>query len=184
MRRITMKLQALKWANNYNSSHLVNNQKQEDPYANSPFLGLKSLSSRTKGAIFEKIVEEKLIEEGYCVASPKSSEYDRLVNGKRVEIKGSFLWGTSSYFKWQQLRPEQSYDYAIFLAVYPDRIDFFGATKKDIDSYVLQKDSCGNFRHAQHGGNKGVSPNTFLISGSPSDHKGLLTPLSTFLKGI
>lgn len=139
-------------------------------YENTPFEQLQKLSSRTKGAYFEKIVEEFLQKQGYIVNLPsRTSDYDRIVNGKRVEIKGSFLWGDGTNgFRWQQIRPHQQYDYIFFLAVYPSCMKLFFSAKCDVIDFVLQKDANGHYIHNQHGG-KTVNSGTFFLQGFPED---------------
>lgn len=103
------------------------------------------------------------------------------VNGKRAEIKGSFLWSGANSFKWQQIRPAQSYDYLILMAIHPEGIEFFGASKEASDAYVLQRDAKGNYIHAQHGGKTGSHPNTFEIWGKPNAYPDFFIPLDRFL---
>ena len=74
-------------------------------------------ASRKKGTIFEKIIE------GWCRANhldvrrSPDSEADRLIGGRRIEIKGSTLW-ESGIFKFQQIR-DQDYELCICLGVEP-----------------------------------------------------------------
>jgi hypothetical protein len=60
---------------------------------------------------------------GWCAAKgsdvvrSRSSEYDRLINGHRVEVKFSTLW-ESGVYKFQQIR-DQDYDLLLCLGVAP-----------------------------------------------------------------
>lgn len=154
----------------------------DDPYANSPFKPLKSLASRTKGAAFERIISEILTDQGHEVLPPQSSEYDRLVDGKRVEIKGSFLWGNRGYFRWQQIRANQEYDAILFLSFYPDYLDVHFATKEVAIQNLSAADSEGRYPHNQHGGMTQDS-GTYYMQGVPEDFPWL-TPFTAETKFI
>lgn len=160
----------------------ITQRKQVDPYLDSAFFLLKQMSSRTKGAVFESIISEMLTRDGHQVERAQSSAYDRLVDGKRVEIKGSFMWGDTDSFRWQQIRPKQEYDYIIFLAFYPQSLKAFASNKEDCNEYVLEKDDKGHFIHNQHGG-KTATSDTFLIQGAPEDFP-FFTPLDIFLEQV
>lgn len=144
-------------------------EKSKDIYADSPFRVYKEMSSKKKGKFFELLVEEYLKKQGHKVERSLNSDYDRLVNGnKKVEIKGSMLWGEGTHFRWQQLRTKQDYDVVCFVAVYPDRVQFYGVTKKDLRYNVEVQDSQGNWTFNQHGG-KTINSGTFVIDGFPED---------------
>jgi len=140
----------------------------EDPYANSLFLPLKQKASRTKGTEFEKIAEWHLQSLGYQVTRAHSSDYDRLVDTQRVEIKGSFIWAECNTFRLQQIRLDQEYDYLIFLAVYPDRVEYYTCTHADATAALRVQDDRGRFIHNQHGGNS-VDSGTFFIDDLPEN---------------
>lgn len=144
----------------------IRQHKSDDAYKDSQFYGLKTMSSRSKGAYMEKMVESVLANHFGLEVKRASgtSDHDRMVNGHAVEIKGSFMWDQTENFKWQQIRPKQQYGYLVFLAVYPDRSELWAATKEECDEYVLAKDDKGRYKHAQHGG-KGGDSMTFIISG-------------------
>lgn len=165
--------------NNY--SLYLEKMESYNLYEDSPFLPIKQLSSRTKGAVFESIVEEYARNRGVAVSNPeKSSEYDRVMDGLKVEIKGSFLWGKSSSpsFKWQQIRTGQDYDYIIFIAVYPDVIKIYASYADDVESFVTATDDEGNFPYNQHGG-KFHNSGTFFLSGSPLEYDFMI-PIDEF----
>jgi hypothetical protein len=52
--------------------------------------------------------------------------------------------------------------------MWPDKIEFLGATKKEVSDYVLEQDGEGNWVHNMHGG-KAVNSGTFLIQGFPKN---------------
>ena len=174
------------------SSYACHQEALEDatkcPYINSPFKVYKNMSSKKKGKFFEKIVQEYLEKQGYTVARSENSDHDRIVrldatkDGKtiKVEIKGSMLWGSGTMFRWQQLRPHQDYDIVFFLAVYPDRIEFYSSEKNELRDLVTTQDKDGNFVYNQHGGKK-VNSGTYCIDGFPSDYKSIFHPIDTYL---
>lgn len=88
-----------------------------DPWAGSPFAWVMRLASRSRGRAGELIVESWLEGMGFEMALPVNSGHDRLVGGRKVEIKFSTLWGSGEYV-FQQLR-DQDYQYVIMLGVSP-----------------------------------------------------------------
>ena len=86
-------------------------------WAGSPFAWIITRPSRTIGAIGEKLVAGWCAAKGLDVVKAPNSDCDRVINGKRVEIKFSRLWKTD-LFKFQQLR-DQEYDYAVCLGISP-----------------------------------------------------------------
>lgn len=144
------------------------------PYEGSAFEGLKSLSSKAKGSEIEKLVEEcvRTTQPEAVFTKNVNSDHDRVIDGVKYEIKGSFLWKGIETFRWQQIRPDYDTDYYIFVAIYPDRAEFYQAAKQDVEDYVIVKDAEGNWPYAQHGGKNKDSklrPDTFWITGRPSD---------------
>lgn len=147
-----------------------NQDVDSDPYLNSPAKLFKDMSSKKKGAAFEKLVQEILTESGYQVQKPKgTTEYDRLVNGKRLEIKGSLGWitdGIISHYRFQQIRRGQEYDIILFLFITPDEVILKGCTKDVAMDHLDYKDEDGNYPHNQHGG-KTKNSGTFFIDTLP-----------------
>lgn len=142
-------------------------------YSDSPFLPLKALSSRKKGAEFEKIFDTYMTRAGYEVKRADSSDFDRFVDGHRVEVKGSFLWA-GKQFRWQQIRTAQQYDYLVCLAFYPDRLELYSCSRTEAERHLTRKDAEGNCSHNQHGGKTGDS-GTYFIDGLPADFPWLKT---------
>tara|TARA_B100001996_G_scaffold307384_1_gene248751 strand:- start:143 stop:655 length:513 start_codon:yes stop_codon:yes gene_type:complete len=164
----------------YNAHTLALQDAIKCPYADSPYKVYKGMSSKKKGKYFEMIVAEYLTILGYTVKRSKSSDYDRIVNGKKVEIKGSMLWGTGTQFRWQQIRPHQSYDLVVFLAMYPDRLEFYSSEKNELRDLVTTQDNQGNFVYNQHGG-KTVNSGTYKLDGFPEDYTSIFHPIETYL---
>ncbi len=153
---------------NTETNKAIIERKKKNPYKGTPLESFHSLSSKAKGSFFEKLVEEMAKSEGWKVSRGGSSDYDRMIGGQRIEIKGSFLWGEGTHFRWQQLRTAQDYDKVIFVAAYPDRIEFFEADKATVKENVEVQDSRGRWTYNQHGGKK-VNSGTFCIDGFPED---------------
>lgn len=83
----------------------------------SPFDWIRAKPSRQKGAIGEKLVSGYLACKGFDVARSPDAEADRLIGGRRAEIKMSMLWKNGAY-KFQQLR-DQNYEFAVCLGICP-----------------------------------------------------------------
>ena len=152
------------------TNRLILEDAYKDPYQNSPLLPLKRLSSKKKGKFFEKLYEEYVTLQGKSVTPPHNPEHDRITNGRKKEIKGSFLWGTGTHFRWQQIRPHHDYDDIVFIAAYPDRVEFYEADKQTVANFVQQKNEKGEWVYNQHGGKK-VNSGTFFLDGFPEDYE-------------
>lgn len=96
----------------------------------SPFGWIKQQPSRTVGAIGEKIISAWLAMHDFNVSRSPDSGADRIVEGKRVEIKFSTLWKNGSY-TFQQLR-DQNYDFIIMMGLSPHDAHCWVVPKKDI----------------------------------------------------
>jgi hypothetical protein len=109
------------------SREYKNKKKQ---WIGSPFEWIKYQSSRSIGAIGEKIVASWLAMHDFNVVRSPDSEADRVVDGKRVEIKFSTQWENGTYL-FEQLR-DQNYEFAIFLGVSPNDAHCWVIPKADI----------------------------------------------------
>ena len=72
-------------------------QAGEDPWAGSPFAWIRTQSSRRRGKVGEQLLSGCLAARDFTVGPAMSSEADRLVNGKLVEVKFSTLWEAGTY---------------------------------------------------------------------------------------
>ncbi len=86
-------------------------------WAGSPFAWIKTRPSRQVGKIFEQLIAGWCAAKDLNVVRSPDSECDRVIEGLRVEIKGSTLWKAGG-FKFQQLR-NQRYDVAVCLGISP-----------------------------------------------------------------
>lgn len=125
----------------------------DDPWAGSPFAWIRTRPSRQVGKIGEQLVAGWCAAKGLDVTASGDSEADRVIAGRRVEIKFSTLWETGVY-KFQQFR-DQDYEYAICLGISP-----FDAQCWVISKALLLKHVIGHT--PQHRGRGGTD--TFWLS--------------------
>lgn len=107
----------------------------DDPWEGSPFKWIKSLPSRTVGAIGEQLVAGWSAAKGFDVTRTGDSQADRIIEGHRVEIKFSTLWRNGGY-KFQQIR-DQDYDYCFCLGVSPFDAHAWLIPKSILLEYVI-----------------------------------------------
>ena len=127
-----------------------------DPWARSPFSWIRTRPSRQVGKIGEQLVAGWCAAKGLDVVSTGDSEADRVIAGRRVEIKFSTLW-ESGVYKFQQLR-DQDYDFAVCLGISP-----FNAHCWVLSKDILRKHVIGHT--PQHTGKGGTD--TFWLSFEP-----------------
>ena len=144
---------------------IIDNQLLEaeipDPrYIGSPFQNLKMMGAKQKGSRYEKITANVYSKMGCTVSRALSTDYDRLIDNVKCEIKGSTLSKDSSAFSFMQIRPDQDYHKMIFSMFYPDKLVIMEMDKK----IVLDNISKGIFKK-QHGGDNAES-RTFLYYGN------------------
>jgi len=142
-------------------------QDENKQWEGSPFEWIKYRPSRSIGAIGEKIVSSWLALHDFNVGRSPDSEADRIVEGKRVEIKFSTQWKNGTYL-FEQIR-DQNYDFAIFLGVSPKDAHCWVVPKADI----IKMWKVDHLLTPQHGGAQGndttwarLSPEA---SGAPND---------------
>lgn len=124
--------------------------ESDDSWNGSPFAWIKNRPSRQIGAIGEKLVDDWLATQNFNVTRSPDSDADRVVEGKRVEIKFSTLW-KSGLYKFQQLR-DQEYDFAVCLGISPFNVHCWVLEKNEI---LMQWRELGNLK-SQHGGESGT----------------------------
>lgn len=126
----------------------------------SPFEWILGCPSRQKGAIFESLVAGWCAAKGLNVTRTGDSDADRVIEGLRIEIKGSTLWKAGRY-KFQQLR-DQNYDAAICLGISPFDAHCWTIPKNEI----MRRWDEGDIS-SQHGGSAGTD--TAWIDLDPSN---------------
>lgn len=133
-----------------------------DPrWARGPFFSLKQLPPKGKGKRFELIAESVFTQQGMDVRPPLSTDHDRIVDGLKIEIKGSTVTkGSDDCFSFLQIRPAQDYDFLVLEAFYFfGLIEYYRIPKQDIAELIQSK-----IFKSQHGGNEGNS-GTFIYNG-------------------
>lgn len=143
-------------------------RSENEEWAGSPFAWIKTRPSRQVGAIGEKLVAGWLAARGFNVTRSGDSDADRVVEGRRVEIKFSTKWANGSY-KFQQLR-DQRYDLVICLGVSPFRAHCWVIPKQD----VIRLWKVEHVIHSQHGG--GAGSDTAWIDVYPEVPPAWLSP--------
>ena len=111
----------------------------------SPFAWIKSRPSRQIGAIGEKLVAGWCAARDLDVTRSPNSDADRVIGGKRCEIKFSTRWKNGVY-KFQQIR-DQDYDFAILLGVCPFDAHAWVVPKTQL---LAQKGQPGSGMTGQH----------------------------------
>lgn len=122
---------------------------EDREWEGSPFAWFKSRPSRQVGVIGEKLVSGWLATKGFDVTRSPDSQADRIINGKRAEVKFSTLW-KGGFYKFQQLR-DQNYEFAICLGVSPFDAHCWVLPK----SQILEHWGRGDGLESQHGGRAG-----------------------------
>ncbi|MEO0080070.1 MAG: hypothetical protein ABIK44_05285 [candidate division WOR-3 bacterium] len=111
-----------------------------------------------RARVGEQLVAGWCAAKGLDVVSSPDGEADRIIQGKRIEIKFSTLWA-GGFYNFQQFR-DQNYDYAICLGISP-----FDAHAWVISKGILRKHVIGHT--PQHRGKKGTD--TFWLQVAPSN---------------
>jgi hypothetical protein len=122
---------------------------EEKIWDGSPFAWIKGRPSRQIGAIGEKLVAGWLAARGFNVSRSPTSDADRVIEKKRIEIKFSTLWANGGY-KFQQLR-DQKYDFVICLGISPFDAHCWVIPKADI-LRLWKKDGLIQSQHGGAGG--------------------------------
>lgn len=120
-----------------------------DAWAGSHFAWLHSLPPSSRRTAGGNVVAGWLAARGFNISRAPDSDADRLVEGRRAEIKFSTLWANGSY-KFQQLR-DQNYDFAICLGVSPFSAHCWAIPKSDILRLWRKEHKI----RSQHGGSSG-----------------------------
>jgi len=152
-------------------------------WSGSCFEWMATMPLPERNELGENLVAGWLAAKGFDVERSPDSQADRIVNGRRAEIRFSTLW-RGGFFKFQQFR-DQDYDIAICLGVSP-----FDAHCWAIDKRDLFKAFRANKVEHQHGGKRGTD--TWWFTVQPPDnvpswlvgHGGRLTEAFAALKKL
>ena len=137
-----------------NFKHIIKNTDHR--YEGKLFESFKNLPPSQKGKVGEAWCEEVMIALGSKVEPPESKDHDRIVDGRKAEIKSSTLNNGTEVFSFLQIRPAQDYDFMILQAFLPDELRIFEVEKSVIRDLIDKK-----VIKPQHGGNDGNS-GTFM----------------------
>ena len=113
-------------------------------YKYSRYRDLRSLPSSTKGSIVEKAAIRWFQETTKQLTQKGDKGCDFMSEGIKYEVKASFLWA-GGYFKFQQIRPKQDYDYVLCVGISDDVVYIWNIPKDVIMSHATP----------QHGGQAG-----------------------------
>jgi hypothetical protein len=143
-------------------SSLLTESVVDERWSKGPFMNLKTMSAKTKGKRFEQIADFIFCEMGMEVRKAESSDYDRIVENHRVEIKGSTITkGSDDWFSFLQIRPNQDYDFLVLETFWFDgTVKFYRLNKKTVIDLIGAK-----IFKKQHGGSKAES-GTFCYNGT------------------
>ena len=165
-----------------NDSHTINAIRrlipQEKIWDIAPFLWLYDYRGKERQKIGEQLIA------GWCAArdlnvmrSP-NSDADRIIEGKRVEIKFSTLWANGRYV-FQQIR-DQEYDYLLCMGISPFNVHAWIMRKSELPLELMPY---------QHGGSSGrdtrwmtVRPDS--IPSRLNEFGGTLSQVLVVLKGF
>ena len=119
------------------------NVEQEALWKDSPFDWIRRLQSRRKGKVAEQLVAGWCAAKGFSVGASGDSDADRVIAGRRVEIKMSTLWSAGA-FRFQQIR-DQDYEHVVCLGLSPF----------DAQCWAIPKAVAWEKAGWQHGGTRG-----------------------------
>ena len=107
----------------------------EAQWAGSPFAWIRERPSRQRGKVGEQLVAGWCAAKGLNVNRSPDAEADRVIEGRRVEIKFSTLW-KSGVYKFQQIR-DQNYEYAVCLGICPLDAHCWVISKEILNEHVI-----------------------------------------------
>lgn len=131
-------------ANIYESLKGEYTNPAQDIWAESPFAWIRTRPSRQRGKIGEQLIAGWCAARDLDVVRSPDSDADRIIEGKRIEIKLSTLWANGHY-KFQQIR-DQKYDYLLCIGISPF----------DVHAWIMKKSELPlELMPHQHGGGSG-----------------------------
>jgi len=145
-----------------------------EEWIGSPFAWIKTRPSRQVGKIGEQLVSGWLAARGFNVSRSGDSDCDRIIEGKRIEVKFSTIWKSGSY-KFQQFR-DQRYEAAICLGLSPFDASCWVIPKEELMHQWRDADGI----HSQHGGAGGSD--TAWLTLEPNNPPGWLSPFGGRLR--
>ena len=122
---------------------------------NHPLTNFLKLAPRTKGTIFELAIEAQLIELGHDVTSPKTSEFDRYVDGIPTELKGATL-SSQKKFTINQIHTDNVWDQIYIMCVTPEWAKLFLSDRKTC------LENCKKYQHGKETRIVSIDPKNFF----------------------
>ena len=107
----------------------ANSDYDIDRWAGTPFFWLLGLPIRTKGAHYERIVSDWCTVKGLTVETAQGTDADRVIGGKRTEIKVAMLSKAGSYV-FNQIR-DQNYEILLCMGLSPNDAHLWAIGKAD-----------------------------------------------------
>lgn len=124
---------------------ILNNFGTNPKYAESPYKIWQMAPIQTKGTkIGENVAEYLLSRLGFNVGPREDSEHDRMIDGKKVEIKTAFEPIESNRFVFYGYNPVDNPHYWVFQFVKPDSITLIKMDRVSMAQMHL-RDSKGAF---------------------------------------
>lgn len=151
---------------------------EKDIWAGSPFAWILTRPSRQRGKIGEQLIEGWCVAHGLSVQRSPDSDADRIIEGKRIEIKLSTLWA-GGHYTFQQIR-DQRYDYLLCIGISPFTTHAWIMQKSELPIELMPH---------QHGGSAGNDTRWLTVRPDAvpprlSAFGGTLEEVLTVLKGF
>lgn len=123
-----------------NVKNILENVTSINPkFIGSEFFEWSLQQPTAKGNTGEKIVEALFTEAGSTVLPKEDDEHDRIIDGKKVEIKTAFLKTHSDLFTFYGYDPTDNPHYWLINLVYPNRICVVKMTRESFGNIKLGK---------------------------------------------
>ena len=131
----------------------------EGEWGSSPFGWIRRQQIKTRGTIGEQIVSGWLAARGFNVTRSTTTDADRVIENKAIEIKFAML-GKTDGFVFNQFR-DQQYDAVLLLGVCPFHAHCWVLTKSDV---IEQWRTLGNIKDQHDPKNPNAVANTGMLT--------------------
>ena len=128
-------------------------ERADAAWADCPLDWVRRLPSpKRRGTLGERILSAYLVEHGIAVERTPDVEADRLVGGRRMEIKTAFRSGAGTY-TFMQVRPAHDYTDLLLFGISPDTAHL----------WIVPKHVALPHTRPQHGGASGSGETRLLV---------------------
>ena len=134
-------------------------------WAGTPFFWLMGLPIKTKGSYYERIFSDWCTAKGLKVEPAQGTEADRVVGGKRTEIKGAMLSKADTYV-FNQIR-DQNYEILLCMGMSPHDAHLWAIPKHE----AMYRWARGQIKN-QHAGGK----DTGILTVDPTNPPDWIRP--------